>query len=86
MNTPTTQQQYDHAKFETLNALERIAKQDNANPATHLAAVLTTAMHAAYDMAPSPKDADALIMDCLKWAWHDHAEELANEECEECDL
>ena len=80
MDKPTTQQQYDHAKFETLNALERIAKQDNANPATHLAAMLTTAMHAAYDMAPTPKDADALIKDCIEWAYHDHVEELANAE------
>ena len=80
MKTPTTQQQYDHAKFETLNALERIAKQDNANPATHLAAMLTTAMQAAYDMAPSPKDADALIKDCTRWASHDHVEEQANAE------
>jgi|DEB0MinimDraft_10_1074344.scaffolds.fasta_scaffold10535_4 hypothetical protein len=77
MSTPTTQQQWDHAKFETLHALERIAKQDNANPATHLAAILTTTLHAAYDMAPSPADADKLIKDCIEWAWSDHVEELA---------
>ena len=77
MSTPTTQQQWDHAKFETLNALERILKQDNANPSTHLAAILTTTMHAVYDMAPTPSDADALIKDCIEWAYHDHLEELA---------
>lgn len=76
MTKPTTQQQYDHAKFETLNALERIAKQDSANPSTHLAAILTTTMQAAYDMAPSPDDADKLIRDCIKWAWMDHVAEL----------
>jgi hypothetical protein len=80
MTTPTTQQQWDHAKFETLHAFERIARQDAANPATHLAAILTTTMHAVYDMAPSPKDADALIKDCIEWAYHDHVEELANAE------
>ena len=54
MSTPTTQQQWDHAKFETL--------------------------HAAYDAAPSPADADKLIKDCIEWAWNDHVEELAQEE------
>jgi len=82
MTNPTTQEQWDHAKFETLHALERIAKQDNANPATHLAAILTTTLHATYDMAPSPDDADKLIKDCIEWAYHDHVEELANEGCE----
>lgn len=77
MSKPTTQQQYDHAKFETLNALERIAKQDNANPATHLAAMLTTTLHAIYDMTPSEIDADRMIKDCIEWAYHDHLEELA---------
>ena len=80
MSTPTTQQQWDHAKFETLHALERIAEQDNANPATHLAAILTTTLHATYDMAPSPADADKLIKDCIEWAYHDHVEELAQGE------
>lgn len=80
MKTPTVQQQYDHAKFETLNALERIAKQDNASPSTHLAAMLTTAMQAAYDMAPTPSDANALIKDCIKWAYQDHLEELAQDQ------
>ena len=79
MSTPTTQQQWDHAKFETLHALERIAKQDNANPSTHLAAILTTTLHAAYDMAPSPADADKLIKNCIEWAWNDHVEELAEQ-------
>jgi hypothetical protein len=79
MTNPTTQQQWDHAKFETLHALERIAKQDNANPSTHLAAILTTTLHAAYDMAPSPADADKLIKDCIEWAWQDHVEELAEQ-------
>ena len=77
MSTPTTQQQWDHAKFETLHALERIAKQDNANPATHLAAILTTTLHALYDMAPSEIEADRMIKDCIEWAYHDHLEELA---------
>lgn len=80
MSTPTTQQQWDHAKFETLHALERIAKQDKANPATHLAAILTTTLHATYGMAPSPADADKLIKDCIEWAYHDHLEELAQGE------
>jgi hypothetical protein len=79
MSTPTTQQQWDHAKFETLHALERIAKQDNANPATHLAAMLTTALHAAYDAAPSEIEADRMIKDCIEWAWNDHVEELAEQ-------
>jgi hypothetical protein len=79
MIKPTTQQQWDHAKFETLHALERIAKQDNANPSTHLAAILTTTLHAAYDMAPSPADADKLIKNCIEWAWNDHVEELAEQ-------
>ena len=79
MTKPTTQQQWDHAKFETLHALERIAKQDNANPSTHLAAILTTTLHAAYDMAPSPADADKLIKNCIEWAWQDHVEELAEQ-------
>jgi len=79
MTKPTTQQQWDHAKFETLHALERIAKQDNANPSTHLAAILTTTLHAAYDMAPSPADADKLIKNCIEWAWNDHVEELAEQ-------
>ena len=79
MTNPTTQQQWDHAKFETLHALERIAKQDNANPSTHLAAILTTTLHAAYDAAPSPADADKLIKDCIEWAWQDHVEELAEQ-------
>jgi hypothetical protein len=79
MTNPTTQQQWDHAKFETLHALERIAKQDNANPSTHLAAILTTTLHAAYDAAPSPADADKLIKDCIEWAWNDHVEELAEQ-------
>jgi len=77
MSTPTTQQQYDHAQFETLHALERIAKQGNANPATHLAAMLTTTLHAIYDIAPSTADADKLIKECIEWAWQDHVEELA---------
>jgi hypothetical protein len=76
MTNPTTQQQWDHAKFEALNALERIAKQDNANPATHLAAILTTTLHATYDMAPSPDDAGKLIKECIDWAWMDHVAEL----------
>ena len=80
MTKPTTQQQWDHAKFETLHALERISKQSVANPSTHLAAILTTTMHAMYDMAPSPDAADRLIKDCIEWAWQDHIEELANEE------
>ena len=79
MTKPTTQQQWDHAKFETLHALERIAKQDNANPSTHLAAILTTTLHAAYDMASSPADADKLIKNCIEWAWNDHVEELAEQ-------
>ena len=78
MTKPTTQQQWDHAKFETLHALERISKQSVANPSTHLAAILTTAMHAVYDMAPNPDAADRLIKDCIEWAWQDHVEELAN--------
>jgi hypothetical protein len=77
MKAPTAQQQYDHAKFETLNAMDRIAKQDNANPSTHLAAMLTTAMQAAYDLAPTPSDASALIEQCKGWAYQDHLEELA---------
>ena len=80
MKKPTTQQQWDHAKFETLHALERIAKQDNANPATHLAAMLTTTLHAAYDAAPSEIEADRMIKDCIEWAYHDHLEELAQGE------
>ena len=80
MTKPTTQQQWDHAKFETLHALERISKQSVANPSTHLAAILTTTMHAAYGMAPSPDAADRLIKDCIQWAWQDHVEELANAE------
>ena len=80
MTTPTTQQQWDHAKFETLNALERIAKQDNANPTAHLAAMLTTAMQAAYDLAPTPSEASALIEECQGWAYRDHVEELAQGE------
>lgn len=80
MKTPTVQQQYDHAKFETLNALERIAKQDNASPSTHLAAMLTTAMQAAYDLAPTPSDANALIEECKGWAYQDHLEELAQDQ------
>jgi len=79
MTKPTTQQQWDHAKFETLHAIERIAKQDNANPSTHLAAILTTTMHAAYGMAPSPDAADRLIKDCIDWAWQDHVEELSEQ-------
>jgi hypothetical protein len=80
MTKPTTQQQWDHAKFETLHAFERIAKQDVANPSTHLAAILTTTMHAVYDMAPTPDDADKLIKDCIEWAWMDHVAELEPEE------
>lgn len=80
METPTVQQQYDHAKFETLNAMERIAKQDNASPSTHLAAMLTTTMQAAYDLAPAPSDASALIEQCKGWAYQDHLEELAQDQ------
>ena len=79
MTKPTTQQQWDHAKFETLNALERIAKQEVANPSTHLAAILTTTMHAVYDMSPTPDDADKLIKDCIEWAWMDYVAELEPE-------
>ena len=72
MNTPTTQQQWDHAKFETLNALERISKQECESPATHFAAILTTTMHAMYDFAPSKEAADDLISKCIEWGYEYH--------------
>ena len=84
MIKPTTQQQWDHAKFETLHALERIAKQDNANPSTHLAAILTTTLHAAYDAVPSKEAADDLISKCIEWGYEYHKAD--QEECEECGI
>jgi hypothetical protein len=75
MNTPTTQQQYEHAQFETYNLLERIAKQDVQNPATHFAAILATTMHAMYDFAPSKEAADDLISKCIEWGYEYHKAE-----------
>lgn len=72
MNTPTTQEQYEHAQFETYNLLERIAKQECENPATHFAAILTTTMHAMYDFAPSKEAADDLISKCIEWGYEYH--------------
>lgn len=75
MNTPTTQEQYEHAQFETYNLLERIAKQDVQNPATHFAAILTTTVHAMYDFAPSKEAADDLISKCIEWGYEYHKAE-----------
>lgn len=75
MTKPTTQQQYEHAQFETYNLLERISKQDVPNPATHFAAILTTTMHAMYDFAPSKEAADDLISKCIEWGYEYHKAE-----------
>jgi len=84
MTKPTTQQQYEHAQFETYNLLERIAQQECDNPATHFVAILTTTMHAMYDFAPSKEAVDDLISNCIEWGYEYHKAD--QEECEECGI
>jgi hypothetical protein len=75
MNTPTTQEQYEHAQFETYNLLERVSKQECESPATHFAAILTTTMHAIYDFAPSKEAAVDLISKCIELCYEYHKAE-----------